>query len=501
VTIVVSAMGEYPSILSDSYHLLRVIGSGGMGVVWRAYDQTLNRQVACKVLSGSFSHDLVFQQRFQREGHHIASLSHPNIVMVFDSGTEGVHSFIVMEYVQGASLRQVLGFNGLLSIGATAALAGDVLAALGHAHERGIVHRDVKPANLLLQSGGGVKVADFGIAKSLGEVTDLTAEGGFVGTSAYASPEQLSGQPVGPSSDLYSLGCVLFECLTGQPPSRSTDSLGRAAGEGRFAELPTAREWRRDLPEEVARGIARALAKDPSDRFSSAAEMLDVFHLYAQEDQLHTLLADSDLVDDLDQTETSGSEGTPVQPSDRRRRQSFPTEDAHRDSLTSTKPKWRRKTIYPIAIATLILIAAVAAVFIATRGTKKTPVERSSTLSSGGFLQPGHSIVSRNDRFTLRMQTDGNLVDYTRPEKIALWQSGTSGNFNAYVVMQADGNLVVYPHGRTAPAAGQPTSAIFQSGTSGHPGASAALLNNGDLVVRASSTHAVLWRAPLRVPA
>jgi hypothetical protein len=117
------------------------------------------------------------------------------------------------------------------------------------------------------------------------------------------------------------------------------------------------------------------------------------------------------------------------------------------------------------------------------------------------FLQPGHSIVSPNGRFTLGMQGDGNLVDYTRPGKVALWQSGTSGNFNAYVVMQADGNLVVYPHGKTAPTAGQPTSALFDSGTFGPPGASSVLLNSGVLVVRASGSHTVLWKADLVRPA
>ncbi len=256
-------LGQYPSTLNDRYRLLGVLGSGAMGVVWRAYDQSLQRQVACKVLSGSIGHDPLLQKRFRREAHHIASLSHPNIVMVYDAGTDGDFAYIVMEYVRGASLRQVLMSDGVLPVQVTAALAVDVLAALGHAHERGIVHRDVKPANLLVQFGGDTKVADFGISKSFGEMTELTAEGAFVGTSSYASPEQLSDLAIGPSSDLYSLGCVLYQCLIGSPPY-AADHTEHQMLKQRFADPPSVADFPSDTPPALAQGIVRALAKEPA---------------------------------------------------------------------------------------------------------------------------------------------------------------------------------------------------------------------------------------------
>jgi len=500
VAAVVPMLGEYPSTLCDRYHLLGVIGSGGMGVVWRAYDQTLGRQVACKVLSGSFAHDPVFQKRFHREAHHIASLSHPNIVMVFDSGRQGDHSFIVMEYVQGASLRQVLGSCGLLPIGVMAALAVGVLAALGHAHDRGIVHRDVKPANLLIENGGGVKVADFGIAKSLGEMTELTAEGGFVGTSTYASPEQLAGRTLGAASDLYSLGCVLFECLVGRLPDGTEDKPGNLAAQDLYANPSSIAKLRPDTPDEISRGIARALAADPSDRFISAVEMSEVFLPYAEDDQLRMLLSRSNLVDRSDQTELSRSDATPVRPDGFGLTRSAHLGVSHPTSVTVESANRRRRKIYKLAIAAVLLIGAIVAGLVAIGGENGAGTKRISAMPSGGFLRPGHSIGSPNGRFILEMQIDGNLVDYSRPGRVALWQSGTSGNFNAYVVMQADGNLVVYPYGKTAPDPGQPTSAVFDTGTSGHPGASATLLNSGVLEVRASGTDTVLWKAQLRSP-
>jgi eukaryotic-like serine/threonine-protein kinase len=487
--------GEYPSTLSDRYNLLGVIGSGGMGVVWRAYDQSLQRQVACKVLSGSIGHDPLFLKRFRREAHHIASLSHPNIVMVYDSGTDGDFAYIVMEYVKGASLRQLLVSEGVLPVQVTAALAVDVLAALGHAHERGIVHRDVKPANLLLESGGGVKVADFGISKSFGEMTELTSEGGFVGTSTYASPEQLSGRPLGAPSDLYSLGCVLYQCLTGQPPYAAAEKAEHQVLRQRFADPPALADFPSGTPSALAQGISRALAKEPSDRFSSAAEMRGVFLPYASHDALPKLVFRQQLSQDRDRTKQPGSEVTPVLPGGPRSDVFSPSAGKRVDSAIAARSKFGRKTAIATALAVVVLLATVL-ILVSNGGGKNESKSHTSNLPSGGFLRPGHSIESPNGRFKLGMQLDGNLVEYAMPKKIAQWQSGTSGNFDAYAIVQADGNFVVYPLGKTAPLPGQPTSALWESGTYGHPGSSAALLNDGDVVVRSPRKHAVLWRAP-----
>jgi hypothetical protein len=477
-------MSEYPSTVGDRYDLLGVVGSGGMGLVWRAYDRILHRQVACKVLSGSIAHDPYFQMRFQREARHIASLSHPNIVMVFDSGTEGDLPYIVMEYVHGPSLRQVLRSQGALPIPVTAALAVDVLAALGHAHERGIVHRDVKPANLLLESGGTVKVADFGIAKTLGENTGLTAEGVFVGTSTYASPEQLSGHELGTTSDLYSLGCVLFECLTGRPPY-IVDNTEKRLLQHRFADLPSLADMRSDTPDEIVRGIARAMAKDPSDRFAGAIQMGEVFAPFAAEGQLQMLLSPPVVEGGRDETERIQSAGTPVRS----------VGGSSTRSVASEGSKWSRQRAYVIAASLVLLIAAAILGVTAFGGGNGHGLQRRSTLASGGYLRPDQFITSRNGRFTLVMQSDGNLVEYTRRHESVRWESGTSGNFDAYVVMQSDGNLVVYPHGKSAPAPGQPTDALWDSGTFGHPGSSAALLSSGALEVRSPGTGAVWWEA------
>jgi serine/threonine protein kinase len=415
--------------------------------------------------------------------------------MVYDSGTDGDLAYIVMEYVQGASLRQVLVSQGVLPINVTAALAVDVLAALGHAHERGIVHRDVKPANLLLDSGGNVKVADFGISKSFSELTELTAEGAFVGTSTYASPEQLSGGIVGTTSDLYSLGCVLFQCLTGRPPYVA-EQAGQRVLQHRFADLPSLMDLRTDLPLELSDGISRALAKEPSDRFPCAAELREVFIPYASHDEVHTLLSRMEITLDGDPTERTESELTPAIPRGSIHRALLPSGSSHSVSTISFEPKRLSRPISVIVAAALLLILVTVVVLLEVGGGHSGNTTRVSTISSGGYLQPGHSMVSPNGRYSLVMQSDGNLVEYSTPSRIVQWESGTSGNFNAYVVMQSDGNLVIYPPGKTAPAPGQPTSAIWQTGTLGHPGASSSLLNSGVLVVRSPGSGGVLWATP-----
>jgi serine/threonine protein kinase len=482
---IVQWKADFPTTLGDRYDLLEIIGSGGMGVVWRAYDQELRRPVACKVLSSSIARDPMFRQRFQREARHIASLSHPNIVMVFDFAVVDDHSYIVMEYVRGPSLAQVFSSNATLTLPATAAVAADVLAALGHAHDRGIVHRDVKPANLLLGAAGSVKVADFGIAKSLGEATELTTPGAFVGTGAYASPEQLAGRPVDQTSDLYSLGCVLCRCLTGRSPHEA----------GGFDQVA----FRDDVPPAISAAISRAISSNPSDRFAQAADMLEAFRPYARHEELSALVSMAPGAGSDDETEQSEAGGdTPRRPTGStatmpRPAPSIPSRPVHAG-------RSRRKGLAVAMAAVLAAAAAIVAVIALGGGgpNRHDPPSRVSSMPSGGFLQPGHSIWSPNGRFTLVMQADGNLVDYARPGKIPLWQSGSSGNFGAYVVMQADGDLVVYPRGKTAPAPGQPTSALWSSGTFAHPGASATLANDGALEVRAPQSGAVLWQGPLQ---
>ncbi len=259
-------------VLADRYELRTRIGSGGMATVWRAFDRRLGREVAVKVLSESLAADERFRRRFEREAHHIASLSHPNIVVVHDAGIDGDHLFIVMELVKGRSLRQLLADSAPLPPPVVARLAVDVLAGLAHAHEADILHRDIKPGNILVTESGVSKLADFGIAKATEDTIDLTDYGAILGTVSYASPEQLSGDPVGPSSDLYSLGCVLYECVAGHPPFVA-DNLAALVHQQQFSSPEPIGDITPKVPPEIGDTIMRALEKNPSRRFDSAVTM------------------------------------------------------------------------------------------------------------------------------------------------------------------------------------------------------------------------------------
>jgi hypothetical protein len=257
-------------ILAGRYVLLEVLGSGGMATVWRARDEVLGRDVAVKVLSPQFAADPGFVARFEREARHAAGLSHPRLVTVFDSGVDGSFPFIVMELVAGRTLRQVLDQSGRLAPGAAVGIAAAVCEALEVAHAAGLVHRDIKPANIVLTAGGEVKVLDFGIAKAGGGSGGTQATRAVLGTAAYLSPEQASGRPAGPQADLYSLGCVLFEMLTGAPPFTADSAVGLAYRQVHDDPGPPS-ALRPGLPERLDQITARLLAKDPADRPPSAA--------------------------------------------------------------------------------------------------------------------------------------------------------------------------------------------------------------------------------------
>jgi serine/threonine-protein kinase len=256
-------------ILGGRYTLREVVGTGGMATVWRASDEVLGRDVAVKVLSPQFAADPGFLARFEREARHAAQLSHPRLVTVFDCGVDGETPFIVMELVAGRTLRHVLDEAGMLPAGEAIAIATAVCEALEDAHAAGLVHRDIKPANILLTGGGEVKVLDFGIARAE-EPGDGTRTQAVLGTAAYLSPEQASGHPAGPRSDLYALGCVLFEMLTGAPPFAADTAVGLAYRQVHDDPgQPSAR--RPGLPWRLDQITARLLAKDPAGRPPDAA--------------------------------------------------------------------------------------------------------------------------------------------------------------------------------------------------------------------------------------
>ena len=212
--------------LGSRYTLTEVLGTGGMATVWRARDGVLGREVAVKVLSPQYAADPGFLARFEREARHAASVSSPRLVTVFDSGIDEGTPFLVMELLTGRTLRQVLAEASPLPIGQAVAIAAAVCEGLDAAHAAGLVHRDITPANIMLV-GENVKILDFGIARGNGTAAG-TMTGTILGTAAYLSPEQSAGYPAGPQSDLYSLGCVLFEMLTGTPPFTAESPVGIA---------------------------------------------------------------------------------------------------------------------------------------------------------------------------------------------------------------------------------------------------------------------------------
>lgn len=259
------------TVLSDRYRLEEQIGSGGMGTVWRATDTLLNRPVAVKLLHPAQMAEPTSRERFRTEGRITAGLSHPGIAQVYDYGEQNGRAFLIMELVPGQPLSQLLREHGPLGPDQTLDVLGQAAQALAAAHARGVVHRDIKPGNLLVTAEGKVKLTDFGIARGDTSVT-LTQTGMVMGTAQYISPEQASGQPAGFPSDLYALGVVAYECLAGQPPFTGDSPVALALAHTR--EPPPALP--EDVPAEIDSLVAQLLEKNPADRPASASEVAQI---------------------------------------------------------------------------------------------------------------------------------------------------------------------------------------------------------------------------------
>ncbi|MBN8738886.1 MAG: hypothetical protein BGP24_13190 [Lysobacterales bacterium 69-70] len=257
------------------YDIVAELGRGGMGVVYKGYESSLNRYVAIKVLAESLAHDESVKERFLREARSMASLNDPHIIQIYFIGEHEGQTFFVMEFVEGESLGSLLKRDGKLRPEQAARVIYQTAMGLATAHDKGVIHRDIKPGNLMVTSRGAIKIADFGIALVTQDFSKkLTSTGEFVGTPGYLSPEVCLGKPVDSRSDIFSLGIVLFEMLTGRMPFTDESPLGLMLEVVR-AEIPDVRQLNSDVDAELSRILSRMIAKDPNERYNNCHELAE----------------------------------------------------------------------------------------------------------------------------------------------------------------------------------------------------------------------------------
>ncbi len=260
------------NILGNRYHLQELIGEGGMALVYKAECSLLCRAVAVKILRPQYANDVDFVERFRREARAAASLSHPNVINAYDVGQENGIDYIVMEYIPGENLKELIRREAPFSIKTSLEITKQIAEALYHAHQRNIIHRDIKPHNILITPTGQIKVTDFGIARAI-SAGSLTQTGEVLGSVQYSSPEQAKGDSVGPQSDIYSLGCVLYEMLTGKVPFEGDTAVAIALQHIKGEYVPI-RQLRPDIPASLENLVNKAMACNPEERYISALALL-----------------------------------------------------------------------------------------------------------------------------------------------------------------------------------------------------------------------------------
>ncbi|AVL99182.1 Stk1 family PASTA domain-containing Ser/Thr kinase [Gordonia iterans] len=341
-------------LLSDRYELGETLGFGGMSEVQFARDLLLHRDVAIKILRPDLARDPMFYLRFRREAQNAAKLNHPTIVQVFDTGEadtpDGPLPFIVMEYVDGETLRDILRSDGPIPQRQAMTWMADVAAAMDFSHRAGIVHRDMKPANVMIDHQGAVKVMDFGIARAMDDTSaTMTQTSAVMGTAQYLSPEQARGIKVDPRSDIYSMGCVLFELITGEPPFTG-DSPIAVAHQHVHEDPRRPSQVNPDVSPELDSVVMKAMSKNPANRYQTSAEFRsDLIKVLAGGKPSAPMLLDDDLDDDSLETVPQGVLGA-----GRRRR-----DDSRSDDYDDELPLYRRRSAKAALAVVLVLVLAV----------------------------------------------------------------------------------------------------------------------------------------------
>ena len=372
-------------VLSDRYEVEELVGTGGMSSVYRAHDRLLDRKVALKVLHQQYSEDSDYIERFRREARAVAALSHPNIVTVIDRGEHEGRQFIVFEYIAGENLKQLIERRGPAPVTTALELAMQIARGLSFAHQQGLVHRDVKPQNILLNGDGEAKVTDFGIARSLDVQHGMTQTGTVLGTSDYIAPEQAQGQSVDEHTDVYSLGVVLYELLTNEVPFPGENFVAVAMRHIN-EEPPSIRDRRPDVSPRLEAAVRRAMAKRPEDRFPTMAD-------FSRE--LEANLA-----------EAQGGTAVVAPPPPARPR----------------APRRQGANPWPIVLALLVLIAigAAIALLLANHTSNNTT---STSRGGGGGGTPTLKAIGAYDPFGTGGENDANAYKATDNNPSTYWET------------------------------------------------------------------------------
>ena len=427
-------------VVADRYELEQLVGAGGMSSVFRAHDRVLERTVALKILHERLAAQKDVVDRFSREARMVAGLSHHNIVAVIDRGDHDGSPFIVFEYVAGENLKQLLGHTGPLPVERALELAIEIAKALEFAHEKGFVHRDVKPQNVLLNGNGEAKVTDFGIARVIAQDGGETQTGTVLGTCDYISPEQAQGRRVDAHSDIYSLGIVLYELLTGDVPFTGENFVA-VAMQHINAPPPPVSLQRPEVPRRLEAAIDRALAKDPEARFDTMA---------AFRAELHACLAEVRVG-----TDTGATGILPVIPPPREER---------------PRRRRRRRTLPLILLVVLIAIAVAAGVYLLTRndsgpasaggdgGGSTTPIQMRGVVSYDPF---GNDHVE--DPTHVGNVSDGNLSTAWQTDHYA---NANFGNLKSGVGIVLDAGSSVKAHTLTVHSTTPGYSAVIKTSSS-----------------------------------